>query len=308
MRDPGLRSEHEAEIKVGLLVVLSLLVLVASILWVTGTDVFGNRYRIHAVTPQADRVAEGARIYLRGVDVGSVTGVELVEDRVVLQMELRASASVPRDSRARIQSSGFLGNQVVELVPGSSPRSLGAADTLRAASVPDLQSMASDLGRQAQRILGRTSRLLSDTTIRALRSGATDVSATMLQIHRMVEEERQTVHRLMAHLNRVSSRLDTVTAGPELQRTVWRIDSLTRRLASASEGLDASSESLASILRKVDSGQGSLGRLVNESTLHERATAAAENLQAASEEILRLARDLRRRPDRYLGDVKFSIF
>jgi phospholipid/cholesterol/gamma-HCH transport system substrate-binding protein len=80
------------------------------------------------------------------------------------------------------------------------------------------------------------------------------------------------------------------------------------RLAAASDDLGSSSESLASILRKVDEGDGTLGKMVNDGELYDRLTAATENIQAATEEIALLTRDVRADPEKYLGSMKFSVF
>ncbi|MDP2483041.1 MAG: hypothetical protein Q8W45_07145, partial [Candidatus Palauibacterales bacterium] len=95
---------------------------------------------------------------------------------------------------------------------------------------------------------------------------------------------------------------------PEIDRTLANIDTLAARLAAAGDDLDAGSQSLASILRKVDAGEGTLGKMVNDGELYDRLTAATENIQVASEEIALLTRDVREQPDKYLKDLKFSVF
>ncbi|MFW6192077.1 MAG: MlaD family protein [Gemmatimonadota bacterium] len=308
MRDPGLRSERRAELQVGILVLLALVALVAGIAWISGADLGGDRYRLHAVTPEAEQVSEGSRVFVRGVDVGGVDEVRLEGDRVVVTMDVSSSVSLPVDSRARIRASGFLGSQMIQLLPGSATARLGPGDTLQAVTSPDLQTVATDLGDRAESVLSRTSRLLSDTTLEAVQTGTRDLSTTMREVRGLVQEERAHLQEMIASLQRTSAALDGATSGPELERTVSRLDSLTARLHASSDELAASSRSLASILDKIDTGEGSLGRLVNDTSLYVGVTAAMENLQAASEEIGLLTRDLRERPEHYLGNLDFSVF
>lgn len=291
-----------------MLVLLALVALVGGIAWISGADFGGDRYRLHAVTPEAEQVSEGSRVFVRGVDVGAVDDVQLEGDRVVVTMEVSSSVSLPVDSRARIRAAGFLGSQMVQLLPGSASARLGPGDTLRAVTSPDLQTVATDLGDRAEAVLSRTSRLLSDTTLDAVRTGARDLSSTMREVRGLVEEERAHLQEMIASLQRTSAALDGATSGPELERTLSRLDSLTARLNASSEDLEASSRSLASILDKIDAGEGSLGRLVNDTSLYVGVTAAMENLQVASEEIGLLTRDLRERPEHYLGNLDFSVF
>lgn len=308
MRDPGLRSEHRAELQVGLLVLLAAGALVAGVVWLTGTDIGGERFRLHALAPDAGRVSSGSRVYLHGVDVGSVQSLELTEQGAVMSLSVTHRVSLPRDSRATIRSSGFLGSPVVELVPGTADERLAAGDTLSARPTPGLQTMARQLGDRAETVLDRVARVLSDTTVRRLDAGAADLATTLGEVRELVEEERRTVANLVESLNRTSENLEDATSGPRLERSLARIDSLTGELVRTSESLDASSRSLASILEKTDRGEGSLGKLVNDEELYDDVTAAMENLQAASEEIALLTKDIRKRPGRYLKDVQFSVF
>jgi len=304
VRDPGLRSQHTAELQVGALVLVSLLALAAGLVWITGADLGGERFRFHVYAPNAAQVSGGSRVFLHGVDVGSVQRVRLDESGVLLDLEVRGEVSLPVDSRAVIKPSGFLGSQMVELVPGGAARTVRRGDTIAGGTSADLQSVATRLSDRAETVLDRTARLLSDTTVSSVRSTAGDLSGSMAELRALLESERQTLAALIRNLERTSEHLAAATDSPSMAR----IDSLTARLGRTSEELDASSESLSSILAKMDAGEGTLGRLVNDETLYEEATAAAADLRAVSEEIALLSQDLRQNPEKYLGNLKFSVF
>lgn len=308
MRDPGLRTQHKAELQVGALVLVSIVVLVWGVIWITSSGIGGGGFAFYIFTPDAQQITAGDRVYLHGVDVGSVSRVGLAEGGVVLDVSVSGQVSIPADSRAAIQSAGFLGSQAVVLQPGQGSRRLAAGDTIAAQPAPGLTSVASSLGEDARSVLDRTKRLLADSAIAALHSSAEDLSGTMHDLRGLVDSERATLARLIESLEATSSQLSEATAGPELEETLVRLDSLTGRLHETSRGLDASSRSLASILDKVDTGSGSLGKLVNDGSLYDQVTAAAENLQSASEEIALLTKDIRQRPERYLKGLKFSVF
>lgn len=308
MRDPGLRSEHAAELQVGALVLVAIIVLVWGVIWITSSGIGGGGFFFHVFTPNAQQITAGDRVFLHGVDVGSVSHVGLAPRGVLLDVSVSPQVSLPRDTKASIQSAGFLGTQVLVLEPGKASQPLAAGDTIRAAPAAGLQAMATSLGKDAQSVLDRTSRLLGDSAIAALHSSAEDLAGTMHDLRGLVDSERATLASLIDGLEKTSSQLATATSGPELQQTLVHIDSLTGRLHETSRGLDASSRSLASILEKVDAGNGSLGKLVNDASLYDKVTAAAENLQSASEEIALLTKDIRQRPERYLKGLKFSVF
>ena len=308
MRDPGLREHRRAELQVGALVVVAFVALVWGVVWLAGTDIGGGGLRVVGQTSDAGQIASGARIFLLGVDVGSVGSVRIVDREVLIDLDIDYDGTLPSDTRGLIVPSGFLGSQMVQLQPGASDRPLSSGDTIPLVRVPDLQALVGDLGDQATNLIEEASNVLSEETARELRASSSALAGAMRELEGLVAEQRSTLDQLLSNLARASEGLAGATAGPELERTVARLDSLSAHLARAGSGLDSTSHSLASILGKIDEGEGTMGRLVNDEELYDKIAAAMENLQVASEEIALLSQDLRERPDRYLKGLKFSVF
>lgn len=308
MRDAGLRDRHQAELQVGLLVIVSLIVLFGGVLWISGVSlVGGDELTVYARSEDAAQIKTGDVVLYRGVRMGSVNSVRIANGGVVLTLDLRGEQAdeLPADTRAVLQPGGFLGTQKVLLVSGQADRRLASGDTIRARPAPQLTQVASSLSSDASSVLNRTRSLLSETTVTSVEQGTEDFAGTMEQIHELVREEQGSLRRLISHLDSVSARLEEASGGARMERTVASLDTLTTRLKATSGELEESSNSLSSILGKMDRGEGSLGKLVNDERLYERARDAVVNLQRASEEIAALSADIRERPGRYL---KLSLF
>lgn len=308
MRDPGLRSHYRTELQVGVLMILAFLGLVVGIFWISGARFGGDDLTIYVEAQDAGAIAEGATVTLRGVPVGSVEEVRLVQDGVILRLEASPGAALPADTRAAIESAGFLGQVGVSLRPGEAAENLASGDTIPAVSAPGLTQLADQLGSQADEVLQRTQRLLSDSLIASVETGAGAFAGTMTELETVMERQSATIERLIQNLSAMSASLEQATDGPELERTVRSIDSLTAQLAEASTTFDSSAESLDSILRKIDEGKGSMGRLVNDPILHDKMVAAMENVQAASEEVALMMRDFREDPEKYTSGLNISLF
>lgn len=308
MRDPGLRSHYKTELQVGVLMILAFLGLVVGIFWISGARFGGDDLTLFVEAQDAGALTEGATVTLRGVPVGSVEEIRLVQGGVVLRLEASPGATLPADTRAAIESAGFLGQVGVALRPGQAAESLVSGDTIQAVSAPGLTQLADQLGSQADEVLERTQRLLSDSLIASVEAGAGAFAGTMTELESVMERQSATLEQLIQNLSAMSASLERATDGPELERTVRSIDSLTAQLAEASTTLDSTAESLDSILRKIDDGEGSMGRLVNDPVLHDKMVAAMENLQAASEEVALMMRDFREDPEKYTSGLKISLF
>lgn len=308
MRDPGLRDQQRLELQVGALLIVAFVGLVAGILWISGARIGGNEMTLYVAADDAASVAEGSVVMLRGVPVGAVEEVRLVDDGVVIRLKASPEGRLSSDTYASLETAGFLGQMIVGLRPGSADDDLMSGDTIPARVLPGLTGLADQLSDQAGNVLERTQRLLSNDLIASVESGAGAFAGTMGELEAMLERQSQTLEQLIGSLASMSAQLSAATDGPELERTVANIDSLTARLSSASEQFVASSEALASILQKIDTGEGSMGKLVNDPVLYDRMAAAMENMQVATEEIALLTKDIREQPQRYLAGLKISVF
>ncbi len=308
MRDPGLRDQQRLELQVGALLILAFVGLVAGILWISGTRIGGDDLTLYVAADDAASVAEGSVVMLRGVPVGEVEEVRLVGEGVVIRLKASPNGRLASDTYASIETAGFLGQMIVGHKPGIAADNLVSGDTISAQVLPGLTGLADQLGGQATEVLERTQRLLSDDLISSVESGAGAFAGTMGELEAMLERQSHTLEQLIESLAGISAQLSNATDGPELERTVANIDSLTARLAAASEQFGTSSEALASILQKIDNGDGSMGKLINDPVLYDRMAAAMENMQAATEEIALLTKDIREQPQRYLAGLKISVF
>lgn len=308
MKDRGLRRERRNELLAGLVVLAVAAALAAGLVWVTGSDVGGGGYRVYASTGDAARVSRGSRVYLLGMDVGSVRGVQLTRRGVVLSLELDADVSLPADSRVELETSGFPGTRMVRLVPGGAEARLTPGDTLPADPSLEIELLANHVGERVEIVLRRAARAFSDSALQGLESGADDLVGTLAVVRRTVREERRTLSELLESLERTSDNLERAASGPELDRARARTDSLARTLRRTDEALGASRRSLSSILEKVESGSGSLGRLARDERLRHSLSALRENLQAASREMSLLEADVREHPDRYLREMRITLF
>jgi phospholipid/cholesterol/gamma-HCH transport system substrate-binding protein len=309
MRDPGLRDQLRTEILVGALLFVAFIALIMGIFWISGAQPGTPKFKLFAKAPEAGALGEGTRITLLGVDVGSIKAVELRPDGVVLELEITHRGTLPIDTQAREQTAGFLGMAALALQPGESTLALNEGDTIYAAGgAQGLQDLVGDLGSEASEVLAQIRKLLNDSTVANAQSGIGSFAGGMEELETLLERESQSIEELIQGLSATSARLAEITSGPEIERTVTHLDSLTARLAAASTDLDQTSESLASVLSKIDRGDGSLGLMVNDTSLYVSLTATLRNMESATEEIALLTRDIRERPEHYTQGLKFSVF
>jgi len=290
-----MRRRKGSELATGALVLAAAAVATWGYFWLTSQPLGKGGYDLVVQLDDAGGLQRGDRVRLAGVQVGTVRGVSLHGARGVLaEISVDRDLSLPRDSRASLQASGAFGGRYLALQPGTSPEMLARGDTLAAVSAPTLAETFSDVGAHASEAFARAADLLSPERGASLDRGARSLTRSVNELTALTVTLRGTAARLRNRLD--DARLDSTTA--DLAFTA-------RSLSGASADLRAASTSLASILAKVDRGDGALGRAVNDATLYDALLAAAVRVDQAATGASALIHDVRARPGRY---VRVSLF
>jgi phospholipid/cholesterol/gamma-HCH transport system substrate-binding protein len=287
------RSAHR-EVKVGLFVLIGITSFLIALFSLTDVGTFRGRYYITTVIEHAGGMRNGDPVQMRGVNIGRVTGFEMVPEGVAVTMEIYNRYEVPEDSRVTVRSAGLLGGVVVDVVPGQSEDRAGRDDILPGRVEEDIFGAADGLATQAEVVLGRTTELLSERTVGSIGTSARELEALLVQLSALAATQRQELALLSASLRRSAAGVEEATTGPELRRAVANVDSLTNRLATTTVTLDAATRSLSEVLGRIEAGEGTLGLLTTDEELY-------VNLNATVVSLRELITDIQANPRRYLN-------
>lgn len=165
------RSELGRKLRVGVFV-LGALVAFLAMVYALGAKsrLFETKYTIHAEFTEVGGLAEGATVRLAGVQIGRVSGVELPSEpggkvRVDLSIAKQFTDRVRKDSVARIETQGLLGDKIIEITVGTAgappikpgeviaskdPTDLGQVVSQGAQTVKDVAALAASLRETAE--------------------------------------------------------------------------------------------------------------------------------------------------------------
>ena len=128
-------TKRGIETLVGLFVLLGMAGLVFLSLKAANLASFGTRdsYTVSARFDNIGGLKARSPVRSAGVTVGRVTSISLDQKTFqgLVTMDLDRSVQFPRDSSARILTSGLLGDQYVGIEPGAEEKNLGPGDTIK---------------------------------------------------------------------------------------------------------------------------------------------------------------------------------
>jgi phospholipid/cholesterol/gamma-HCH transport system substrate-binding protein len=241
-----------------------------------------DRQRVKAAFPSVAGLDEKSPVRVAGVRVGIVEKVELDGTRALATLAIERAVTLREGARAEVTSLGILGDKYVELYPGDpgapvlAPGSVlpgispvGFDQVLKTASDVggDLQAVTSSLrmslgGAEGQRRLDEiieNIRQLSADLRSMVAANREEVDATVANFRDFSATLKTELPRLADKIGALADRVDTVVAANE--------DNFSESLANIKElsaSLRTSADNLNEITGKINRGEGSIGKLVND--------------------------------------------
>lgn len=286
------------EVSVGLFVVIGVLAVLVALFALTDPGTFRGRYHVSAVVQDAGGIRKGDPVQLKGVNIGRIRDFTITPRGVRVSMELESEYPVPADSRVSIVSGGLLQSMVAEIVPGDSPERMRDGAVLPVTEAATLTQTAEELGANADTVLLRAQDLLSRENIGAVGASTQQLQELLVALTGLAAEQRQQLNALTGSLTRSAQGIEGAATQPELARAIARTDSMSLRLDAATASLQQASTGLASLVTRIEGGEGTLGKLMRDDQLY-------NNLNAAVTDLNRLTTDIRQNPRRY---INVSVF
>ncbi|MDQ3557521.1 MAG: MlaD family protein [Gemmatimonadota bacterium] len=285
------------EVRIGAFVIAGVIAVVVALFLLTDPSFFRGRYEVTTRVADAGGLRRGDPVQMRGVNVGRIRGFGILQDGVEVMMEMEGEYPVPADSRVVLRSAGLLGGMIAEIIPGRSREELRGGASLPGRSEEGLTGLtetATGLSVEADTVLRRVQALLAPQTIGAVGASAGELQQLLTELSALAVEQRRDLAVVSASLRRSAAGVEGATTGPELERTVARVDSLTARLNETTGRLDRASGSLETVLARVERGDGTLGRLSRDDSLY-------VNMNEAARRVNELVADIQANPRRYIN-------
>lgn len=297
------------EFKVGLLAVVSITILYLGFNFLKGIDFFSATNQYYAVYDEIDGLNVSNDVILNGLSVGRVAKVKILPgsgNKIVVELDINSDIELHPNTIALLTDQGLLGGKIVELIIDSknSTTLLEDGDTLNSeldqgliASVSETASpLVDDLGitiKQINQLLQKNNESITSTM--------QNLEQSSLLLKQTMQQNQSEINNLITNYSDVAKQLAFILQDlpPVVKKMNQFADSLNdMQLAQTAKKLDATMASLNQSMEKINQGQGTLGKLVNDDSLY-------VNLNQAVESFDKLMIDLKERPGRY---VNFSVF
>ncbi len=296
------------EVKTAIFTLSCILIFIFGFSYLKGTSFFSNEKIVHALYKDVEGLVVGANVTISGLNVGKVKNIDFDEnyDKIKVTFSLRKDLSFSNQSIAQLYEAGLIGGKAIAIIPiYNNSSSVKNYDVLPSDIKPGLTELVNQqiaplqdkiegLLTSADSLFAGVSNVMNFDTQNNIKSALDDLSTTISNvnilssnINRIVETNESDLKKTLNNLGLVSQNLSQLT------------DSLNQMpLNSTVKNFEVTSTKLKMIIGRLESGEGSMGMILNDKTLY-------DNLVNSSESLDELLSDLKKHPKRY---VHFSIF
>jgi len=272
-----------------------------------GRNLFSPTNEYYALYERVGGLMESGHVMLNGYRVGIVDDIIFTTDQryLVVRISVDKSIEIPEGTIARIISLDFMGTKAVDLVTGVSADRHLPGDTLISEIEPELLEgllmQIEPVRLSAEKMMSSIDSVFSVVNTILDENMQGNISAGMENLAAASGSLRQSLDAMESLLTEEQSRFKTIMANLEMvsNNVVSISDSLAASdLYLAISNMNNVLDDINQVVERVASGEGTLGKLLDDEKLYNNLENAARNLDI-------LLIDLKERPGRY---VNFSIF
>src|SRR6266571_1345418 len=273
---------YKEEVGVGALVVAGLIAFTVFMFWLTGRSITSKGVPVAVEFKNVSGLKEGDPVRVSGVKKGRVAHVRLDRvGRVTVTLQLDPEVRPHQDATAAVASADFLGAKFVDYNPGINDTLLVSGAHIK--GVTDEQIADVNKGLNASELASDIHNTLMATQrgMEALTSAANGPA---------IKQTQQT----LAALERVMQRLDTLLGASKVEKSGARLDTLSANLTQLTTRLADATGSLKRVLDRMDSGEGTIGKMASDTMLY-------RNLNETLTSLTALLKCLMERPEMYIN-------
>ncbi len=311
------------ELKIGVVAILSIVAFYWLFKFLQGENLFTSGKVVYATYHDVDGLLPTKPVNVNGLKVGRVEDIIIKEGNdsiyFIVKMVIEQDLDFTVNSVAEIYEPGLMAGKMIKLNLSYDGRLAKSGDTLVSANNQSLMTMLSNkLAPTQNRIdsvlvtlnsaLDRFGSMADEETNQSLKSVLRQLDATIYAMGQTANSLKETSDNTDVLISNANKSIEGLTQDTRVlvgtsNSTIKKYGEVADKINEANiektlNEINEATKALSSTLKRLESSEGTLNKIINDPQLYNNLNSTAENLNI-------LMSDLKERPDRY---VQFSVF
>ncbi|MBF0540830.1 MAG: MCE family protein [Nitrospirae bacterium] len=295
------------ELKVGAFV-LAALVAAGFMTMKTGKTFWYKKagYNVYTYFSDISGLDKKTKVKIAGVDVGVIEDITLEGDRAKVKIRLNPEVIIYEDAVAGIKATGLMGDKALEIQPGSSGNVIKEGGFIRNNKESfDMDNLALKMGTLAdglQNLISNVNSLVgSEDTKKMVLEILKNVSELTTNLKTVISSNDQRFGDTLKSINELSNSVNQLLHDEkgDINQTIANLrdvskalkefsDKNAQKLNTITDNADKTLTSVSKMTDKIEKGQGTLGKMVNDDTLYNSINNTAKKVEEMVQKVDRV--------------------
>lgn len=303
------------EFKVGATAFVTIVAFIWLYGFLKGRDIFNPNATYYVVYSDIGGLTETNPIEINGYKAGVVNDISFINDktgRLLVRLSINKDFTLPENTTAEITTASLIAGMKVQMIFGKGPGIYKNGDTIPgrlAVSIitklenefAPMREKVSDMIAVLDSVLSGINSTMSQEFRSNMQGTMANLNSASKNMNEMITSKDEGLKPMIADLNKFSKMLSENSE--KLGSTIGNLKTITDTLAAADLyatvlNLKVTLEKTASVMEKMNEGEGTAGQFFTNDSLY-------INLNSSVESLDLLLKDLKANPKKY---VHFSFF
>ncbi|MFO7703346.1 MAG: MlaD family protein [Psychroflexus maritimus] len=296
------------EIKTGLLALIAIALIIFGYNFLKGENILEKTRTFYAVYDDVEGLSSSSPVTINGLQVGNVSNIEFLnrEAKLVVSFNVKNNFEFSKSSVAKIYGGDLIGGKSIAIEPNfNNQKPAVSGDTLTSEVEGGLFELVNDkltpLQFKVENAVTGIDSLVASLNFVLDTGSKQSIKSSIAEFETTLKSFNQTTKKINGLLDENESKFGTTMNNLEHASAnfVGISDSLAAlEIQPMFIELKQNLQNLNSVTSKLEKGEGSLGKLLDDDGLY-------DNLEASAKQMEELLQDMKLNPKRY---VHFSIF
>jgi len=294
---------------IGLTISSSIIIFIFGLLYLQDISLNKASLRFTVMFDNVQGLNDGDNVSMLGKRIGKVSATKIMGNRIAVEISINQdfSFNIPIDSRIEVKSDGLIGSKFIAIEPGNNlNKNISNGEVVEGTRevdfteiTPGIMPITQDLAvftRRLKAVLGEEQKDDIRMTLSNVNSLSSELDSILKDLHSLItgDEDRKNINEFFENLNSASKNMENLAENMNdiSSDNKEQISSILNNLSDGSKAFSESAKKINNILDKVEGGEGSLGKLVNDNNL-------VNNMNGFVDDLRLLLEDFSENPEEY---------
>lgn len=299
------------ELKIGLTIIVAIIVAFLGYSFMKDIPLFKSSTTIYTKFEQVYGLIPGNVVNVKGFKIGTVKRMELLEsDSTQVTLNIEEGYQIPEGSVAILKSSGVLGGKYIEIQKSDSQIIVEDQGFIKGTFEQGIMDSFAEEGERLSKDISGSIRgfeefitslnqTLDEKNKDNISGIIQNLESSTGSLNKVIQDRQTDLDQMIVDAKSTLQNLDELSSEnkEKLAGLIENLEATSAELETLSEGLNQTNLTLNEVLTKINNGEGTLGRMVNDPSLY-------NNIDSLSVNLNHLIKNINDNPGKYLKHMR----